>query len=262
MMKRLIVTADDLGLSPEMNAGILQAHRHGLVTSASLMVGAPHSAAAIRAALECPSLSLGIHLQFVQGNALSAPHEVPTLADSDGKLPDSVFMLMLKRPSVADIKHEARTQVEAFVTAVGYVPQFVNTHQHAHLLPRVLEAVLEVSREFGICLIRLPEEHQPLRPNRRLRSWLWPVAAGAARLARPAIYRAGLRCPDKMLGGPESGQMTTKTLAQLLRTLPNGTTELVVHPVTGGSDLKALLNPTIRRELDRAQVERVAFSVL
>ncbi|HIA02217.1 MAG TPA: ChbG/HpnK family deacetylase [Myxococcales bacterium] len=102
-MKRLIVTADDLGLSPEMNEGILQAHRHGLVTSASLMVGTPHSKAAIDAARECPNLSLGIHLQFVQGQALSAAEDIKSLANEHGQLPDSVFSLMLKRPTQAEL---------------------------------------------------------------------------------------------------------------------------------------------------------------
>ena len=250
-------------MSAAVDAGIREAYGHDAITSTSLLACGPTAREAGAWAGSQPGLSVGLHLGFVQGRALSAPGRIPSLLDREGALPASVLHLALRRPSARDLLREAEAQLGVFLLAVGRAPDFVNTHQHAQLLPGVLRAVLTLCARHGVRRIRLPAEHHPLRPRAgRPRSWLWPAATALALTSRRALARAGLRHPDRMLGGPESGRLTASDLTGLIAGLRGGTTELVAHPALGSTDLSALTAPTTARALGAAGVERIGFRVL
>ncbi len=260
-MKRLIITADDLGMSEAVDAGVLASFDRGLVTSASLIACGPTAASAVEQTAARPDLSLGLHLCFVQGTPVSDPQTIRSLVDGDELLP-SVVHLAFRGPTRTDLAVEAQAQLLRFVTLTGQTPAFVNTHQHAQLLPAVLQTIIELCNEHGIPRVRLPAEQHPVRPNRRPRSWLWPAATLVALAGRGALSRAGLRHPDRMVGGPESGRLTRGGLRKLIGSLTDGTTELVVHPSSGTEELAALTDPAIARDLLDAGVRRIPFHAL
>lgn len=261
-MKRLIVTADDLGLDTARDRGVMDAFDRGLVTSASLIASGPTARQGATDAKKRAGLSLGLHLCLVQGRPVATPDDVPTLVNARGHLPASVLHLAMLRPRWQDLEREVLAQYLRFLDLVGTKPAFVNTHQHAQLLPPVLDVMLQLCRVHDIPRVRYPAEQQPLRPNLRLRSWLWPAATAIARFERPRLDAAGLRHPDRMVGGPESGRLTARHLQRLLKRLSPGTTELVVHPSEGTAELAALTDPEVVAALDRAGVERIPFHAL
>ncbi len=237
-MRRLIVTADDLGISEELDRGIFAAHAAGAVTSASLIVTGKTAHSAVETARRT-NLSLGLHLCFVKRTPVCRADEIPTLTDREGRLPPSVFRLATRRVDPADLDREAEAQMGAYLELVGAPPDFVNTEQHAQLLPAVLAAVIRLCHRHAIPRTRLAAEHAPFRPNAGLRSWLWPGATALALAGRARLDRAGLEHPDCMLGGPESGRLTAGRLRRLLDLDWDGTAELVVHPT--GDELAALV---------------------
>jgi len=118
-MKWLIVTGDDFGMSPGINLGIIEAHHHGILTSAGLMVNRPASEEAVTLARECPILSLGLHLE---------------LATDDPEL----------------VQVQIERQVARFLELVGTLPTHLDSHHDVHRDPRVLPHVLAWARRGGV----------------------------------------------------------------------------------------------------------------
>ncbi len=261
-MKRLIVTADDLGWSPPVSAGIRAACQRGAITSVSVLVTGDDAEEAAHWVRSQATLSVGLHLAFVQGRPCCAPAEVASLLGPDGRFTPSVLRLLVRNPTPDDLAREAEAQYQRFLELVERPPAFVNTHQHAQLLPRVLDVMVDLCASHNIQLVRLPAEQQPLRPTSNRRSWLWPAATAVALAARGKLARAGLRHPDRMIGGPDSGRLTRARLLELIAGLPEGTTELVVHPAEGSPDLGALMDPTVADCLQEYGVERIPFHAL
>jgi len=261
-MKRLIVTADDLGWSPPVSAGIRAAWERGVITSVSVLMTGDDVEEAAEWIQTQADISVGLHLAYVQGRPCSAPTDVPSLVDSEGRFPASVLRLLTQNPDPADLARESEAQMQRFLSLVKRPPAFVNTHQHAQLLPRVLDVMVALCARHQIERIRLPAEQKPLRPNGNRRSWLWPAATAVALAARGKLARAGLRHPDRMVGGPDSGRLTRDRLLTLIADLPEGTTELVVHPAEGSTDLGALMDPIVGDYLLKYGVERIPFHAL
>jgi len=253
---RLIVTADDLGVGPDMDDGILAAADAGAITSASVLVGGPTADRLGRATELC----LGLHLAFVQGRPVSE-QPLPTLAPGGQFLP-SALVLARSRIDPNELHVEAEAQVRRFVDLVGRLPAFVNTHQHTQLLPSVRRVLLRVCERWAIARVRLPAEQRPLVVGTRARSVLWPLATAVALASRGSLRRAGLRFPDRMMGGPSSGGLTVPRLKRLLKDLRHPTTELVVHPARGSSDLAALTDPAVVDLLKSLSAERIPFDAL
>ena len=236
MTRQLILNADDFGLTKGVNDGIIRAHREGILTSATLMANGDAFAHAVELALANPSLGVGCHLVLVGGKAVAPSREIPSLVDSDGRLPSSLGTFVARvtagRIRRADIERELRAQIEKTQRA-GVSPTHLDTHKHTHAHPRVLDALGRVAQEFGITRIRKPIE--------RLRdSWAGKapvgqlVAASAARtisLKFKAVSRKyGLRSPRNFLGLASTGGLSPTALRRLIDTLPEGQTEIMLHP--------------------------------
>jgi predicted glycoside hydrolase/deacetylase ChbG (UPF0249 family) len=152
----LVVTADDLGLTPGVTRGIIEAHRNGIVRSTSLLVTYPTSADAAAAARAERDLEVGVHLDLVGGWPISDPASVRTLCDDEGKfLPLSTFArrLFTGRVRAAELAIELRAQVER---ARGWgIPALAwDSHRHTHLMPPVARVVSGLARELGAGWIR------------------------------------------------------------------------------------------------------------
>lgn len=148
----MIVNADDFGLSPGVNQGIIESHRDGIVRSATVLANAPCVDDAIERAKSCPDLGLGCHLTLIGGTALAPRHLVPTLADADGRLPPrwgELLLLLRKGIPREELVCEFAAQIER-ISASGVRLTHVDSHKHVHVLPRVLEAAIEAASSRGI----------------------------------------------------------------------------------------------------------------
>lgn len=250
-MRRLIVTADDFGAAREVNEAVEQAHRHGVLTAASLMVGAPTAAEAVRIARRLPQLAVGLHLVLTDGAPVLPPALLPDLVGADGRFRANMagagarmFLLPAAR---RQLRAEIEAQFAAFA-ATGLRLDHVNAHKHFHLHPTICGVMLEVGARHGMQAVRAPAE--PGGPA--------ALTAGA-RLLRRRLRRAGMQVPDQVFGLRHSGAMTESRLAAILADLPDGLTEIYLHPATGGGwdgaaegyayadELAALLSPAVKR---------------
>lgn len=151
-MTRLIVNADDFGLTPGVNAGILEAHRLGIVTSTTLMVNMSAAEEALHLATDCPALGVGIHLTLTAGHAVSA--EVPSLVDRAGRFWNVRHLAQYARPD--DIRREFVCQLERFLS-FGRKPTHIDCHHHVHADPMMLPIVLELARAYDLPVRNVPD---------------------------------------------------------------------------------------------------------
>ncbi|NVO15696.1 MAG: hopanoid biosynthesis-associated protein HpnK [Rhodoplanes sp.] len=236
-MKRLVVTADDFGLAVEVNAAIEEAHRDGILSAASLMVGAPAAADAVARARRLPTLRVGLHVVLLESRPVLRRDQVPDLVDAHGLFRSDMVRLAVEifaRPSVRrQMQAEVAAQFSAF-RETGLTLDHVNAHKHFHLHPTIAAAVMAQASRAGAKGLRVPVEPagvidatgQGASPlGARLTAW-W-----AARLARQA-RAAGFVVPDAVFGLAWSGAMTAVRTASLLQRLPEGTSEIYFHPAT------------------------------
>ncbi|HSS71650.1 MAG TPA: hopanoid biosynthesis-associated protein HpnK [Casimicrobiaceae bacterium] len=236
-MKGLIVTADDFGLAPEVNAGVELAHTRGILTAASLMVSGAAAADAVARARRLPSLRVGLHLVLVDGAPTLPPERIPDLVDGEGRLRSDLGMagidVFLRRGARRQLAAEIEAQFAAY-RATGLPLDHVNVHHHFQLHPTVCGHLLAIGERYGLRSVRVPREPRDvlarIETNARYgRSWL--AGPWAAQLSR-RIRRHGLSAPDRVFGLAWSGAMTEPRLAALLRYLPDGLTEIYCHPAT------------------------------
>jgi chitin disaccharide deacetylase len=234
-LKRLIVTADDVGLHPGMTRGALAAHDHGIVTGVSVSPNGRDFEPAIELLRERPRLQVGAHLTLVGERPLSHPETIPSLTGPDGLLhagyPAFAARYALGRIRGIDLETELRAQVERLL-ATGLRVAHLNSHQHLHMLPRVFEAVLRLAEEHGIPVVRIPNE-----PEGRLTSRGLQLAALNA-LGRRARRLARIASSDRTVGVMAAGRLTPARLRDCLDRV-EGVTELVCHPGLGGEELAA-----------------------
>jgi len=242
MTRRLITVADDFGLTEGVNEAVEAAATRGILTSASLMVGAPAFADAVARARRCPKLHVGLHLVVIEGAAVLAPARIAALVDGEGHFPPDQLRLGLRyafRPGARrQLAAEIRAQFEAFA-ATGLTLDHANAHKHMHLHPVVGRMMIEIGREFGLRAVRVPAEPKQAGETMgagMLRRW----CAVLRRQAR----RAGMITNDQVLGLAATGHMTQPVLRDLLGRLPSGLTEMYFHPATRRDAVLARLMPT------------------
>ncbi len=279
--RRLIVSADDFGMSAGVNAGIIRAHRDGILTDASLMVNGAGFADAVALARANPSLSVGLHLVLVQGRAAAAPAQIPLLADAQGMFGmnpvwNGVRYFFL--PGVrAQLRREIAAQLDKFA-ATGLPLSHVDGHLTIHTHPAVLAILIEYAPRYGIRALRLPRE--PLGPalrydRRHLVRKLFEGAAFTAlsRRARPRLAAAGIRHPDRMYGLHQTGHVSEEYLLSLLPQLPPGVSEIYSHAAlpddearrwrppdyASEQELQALTSPRVRAALDASGIARLTY---
>ena len=278
-MKFLIVTADDFGLHPSVNRAVEQAAREGVLSATSLMVGAPAAADAVRLARDLPALSVGLHVVLADGWSVLPQRSIPALVDGQGRFGNNMVrdgVRFFALPTVRrQLEAEIRAQFQAFA-ATGLPLDHVNAHKHFHLHPTLLEMLLRIGAEFGVPAVRLPRE--PAWVARRAGGAIaGPAVAG---LLSPwlAIMRRRLRAArithnDYVFGMSDSGSMDEERLLDILAKLPDGVTEIYLHPaIESGSaiassmagyrhadELAALLSPKVRAAISACGAETGGF---
>jgi predicted glycoside hydrolase/deacetylase ChbG (UPF0249 family) len=262
MARRLIVNADDFGFTRDVNLGIVEAHRRGILTAATLMANGPAFEHAVELARENPGLDVGCHLVLVGGKSVANPAR---------KLPGTVRRLGLAMG--AWMEHELEAQVER-ILAAGLRPSHLDTHKHTHFAPPVLKAVCRIAQRYGIPWVRRPFD-LPLVAAASLR--LRAVNAALRPLRTPfdrTLRRYGCRTTDYFAGFQITGRFRAGELAALIRALPDGLTEFMCHPgyyteelrsaptrlkESRAEELAALISGEVRRAVEEAGVRLVSF---
>jgi hopanoid biosynthesis associated protein HpnK len=251
-MKNLIVNADDLGWSDGVNRGIAEAHRNGIVTSASLLANAAAFAAAVDLARSTPGLGVGVHLNLSDGLPCADPESVQSLVNGSGEFEGSPESLLLRRARGAVELREVEAEWDAQIAKVksaGIEATHLDGHKHVHMLPGLFEIALRLAKRHGIAAIRISHEESSLRAalaagkeqNAGVVLKQGVQARGLKLLARDArdlAERAGIATADYFCGIAQTGELTREGVEQLLRILPEGTTELMCHPGYSDEGLK------------------------
>jgi len=278
-LRKLVVTADDVGLHPGMTLGALAAHDGGVVTAVSVAACGRAFEHAVERLRDRPALDVGIHLVLVGERPLSPPREIGSLVGRDGALhaghPAFAARYLLRRIAMEQVERELRRQLERLL-ATGLPVVHANAHQHLHALPRIFDVVLRLAEEHRIPFVRLPAE--PAASRR-----LSPRAAQIAllnHLGRRARRRLGGRVAalETTIGVLDAGRLTVERFRRALdgvrKTGAGSTAELVCHPGLGDAELAAaypwryawdqetaaLRDPRLPGILQEAGIERTSFS--
>ena len=261
MPARLILNADDFGLTRGINRAIAELHRAGVLTSATLMATGPAFDDAVALARSLPSLGVGCHIVVVDGTPVSAPKDIPTLLGPDRihfrpSLASFVRDLFLGRIDQEDIAREALAQVQKLQRA-GIDVTHVDTHKHTHLFPRVAKPLIDLVNMTSIGAIRFPFE-PAFALNLSHPGFTRKLQLSALDRYRPSFSKLMVRTltPDGTLGIAATGTLNPSILHALLASLPDdGVYELCCHPGYGDSDLQAVNT----RLLHSRDVEREAL---
>lgn len=223
-MRKLVVNADDFGFTSDVNQGIVQAHREGILTATTIMSCGAAFDHAVRLARENPTLDVGVHLVLV-----GQPPFPKTVAQL-------IRAVALKRIRIYD---ELKAQVRRVIDS-GIEPSHLDTHKHTHLLPPVLNAVARISEEFKIRWVRRPFDF-PLEPHGI--PWQKRFVNRAFGIVRtrfaPVLARHGCRSTDYFAGFQITGKFDASDVAKLIRSLPEGSTEFMCHPGLCTAELRA-----------------------
>ena len=242
-MKRLIVNADDFGLTLGVNRAIAACHQRGIVSSTTLMATAARVDDAIALARQMPALGVGCHVVLVDGEPLLPASEVRSLlAPGTNRffhgVGDVLRALARGRFRPEEIEAEAGAQMER-LQAAGLRLTHFDSHKHTHMFPPILRPVLRAAAAHGIPAVRSAFEPPELIPyrealgNRTLllrKCGLTALRACLHTRWHDAVRAAGLATTSGSLGMVSTGSMTTDGLRAMLRRLPEGTWELVCHP--------------------------------
>ncbi len=254
-MRRLIVNADDFGLTAGVNRAIVEAHKGGVVSSTTLMANGAAFADAVTAARSTPNLSVGCHVTLVDGTPVSSPDAADTLVAIRSAEPDRFYSKLSAFAARAMLGGFDRDQLVAEVTAqirkiqaTGLQVTHLDTHKHAHIFPEILVALLRAARICGVRAIRNPIVPVKAIHARQFKDkpHLWK-RYGQVRVLHTfsgqfnqRTKRAGVVTPDGVLGVIETGSVGISLLRQTLTSLPEGTWELVCHPGYCDADLQAV----------------------
>ena len=279
-MKRLIVNADDFGLSPEVNAGVIRAHRDGILGSASLMVAEPAAKAAAELTRQHPALDVGLHAVVCRGRSTLAAADLRGAVDASGRFIENpvlggmrYFFDRSMRPKMTD---ELRAQVERHLELVGYL-NHIDGHLNFHVHPLFADILIELAVEYKVPCIRLPRESvmTTLRlrrnnvPSKLIESVIFRTLS---RRTRRMMTERGLRSTDALFGLHQSGHLDEDYIVGVIDKLRDGTTELYFHPAAdvGGIppspaaqlEVEILTSPRMRDAIDRNHIELITFADL
>lgn len=279
-MRRLIVNADDFGSSREANEAVILAHRHGILTSASLMVSGEAFDHAVALAKENPGLAVGLHVTCVYGRPVMHPLEIPHLVGKTGTFSSDPALAGLRyffcRSARRELFREISAQFEKFRRS-GLNFSHVDGHCHLHVHPVVLNALVEICQSYGIKRMRIPADSffaaLPFLPSPVMSAGYAVVFKLLTGTMKRSLRKRGFIFPQRVYGNMMTGRMSTDYVLSLLDGLPQGTSEIYFHPALSGSlptspvralmagggpaasqpfrEFSILIDPEVRSKIDR-----------
>ena len=279
-MKRLIVNADDFGLSPEVNAGIMRAHREGILRGASLMVAEPAALPAAELARDNPALDVGLHAVVCQGRSMLDASRLGTAVSASGEFMDSPVSAGMRyffdRSIRAAMTDELRAQVERHLELVGYL-NHIDGHLNFHVHPLFADILVNLAVEYKVPCIRLPRERVMttlrLRQDNAMRKLVESVIFRTlSRRTSRMMAERGLTSTDALFGLHQSGHLSEDYVVGVIDRIRDGTTELYFHPAAdiGGVppsveaqlEVEILTGPRVRDAIARNGIELTTFADL
>jgi predicted glycoside hydrolase/deacetylase ChbG (UPF0249 family) len=236
MTRCLVVNADDFGRTAGVCQGILQAHLNGIVTSTTVMINAPGAADAVRSAMrKAPDLAIGVHLNLTHGRPVLPPDAVPSLVTPDGTFrPYAELCAAVGDVSSSEVELEWEAQIQALRTAGAKVDHLDTHHFVAEITPAVWRVYVGLAKKHRLG-VRGP------RPPKVGHQQIVPPAPETGRLdfqtARTQLLASGVVSSDGLRVDFFGADANQKLLLGLLKNLPEGVTELMVHPGLVDDDL-------------------------
>lgn len=266
-MKRLIINSDDYGRSPDISRGIREAHLRGVVTSTTCMMNIPTTAADIAVArTETPTLGMGVHLVLTMGRPVLPREAISSLIDENGNFFKYMPLIEhLPGINIDETKAEWHAQVEAFVNAARRKPTHLDSHHHSsYFSPELFQAMLELAQEYD-CAIRFPFTDE-----------IWDELQETSKHVPHLIRQFDPRRPDCFLAGWYDEDATHENLLQIIKSLGEGTTEIMCHPghVDGAfasesvynyqreRELEILTDPSVKEAIQANGIELITFAQL
>jgi hopanoid biosynthesis associated protein HpnK len=279
-LKRLIVNADDFGLSPEVNAGITRAHRDGILRSASLMVAEPAARAAAELARDNPELDVGLHAVVCRGRSMLEGSRLGAAVGASGEFIDSPVAAGMRyffdRSMRAAMTDELRAQVERHLELVGYL-NHIDGHLNFHVHPLFADILVNLAVEYKVPCIRLPRERvmttlRLRRDNATRKLVESAIFRTLSRRTRRMMTERGLTSTDALFGLHQSGHLSEDYVVGVIDRIRDGTTELYFHPAAdiGGIppsaaaqlEVEILTSQRVHNAIVRNGIELITFADL
>lgn len=250
---RVIINADDFGMSEEVNEAVIRAYKEGVLTSTSLMVTGAAFEQAVKLAKENPGLAVGIHLVTVAGKSLLSHSEIPALVDREGNFSNNPTAAGLKyyfSPRARrELRKELAAQLEKF-HSTGLPLSHLDGHLHLHVHPVIFKATLDLGAKYGARRMRVPAEERHLalafdRANRLQKTIHTLLFGGLARYMKKKLRERGFTFPERVYGDLQSGRMSERYFLYALDNLTAETSEIYFHPAVYADD--RLLNKDERQ---------------
>jgi len=274
---KLIIHADDFGLSEKVNQGIVKAHCNGIVTSTSLMATGAAFESAIELSRSTPTLDTGIHLTLTEEEPASKRDDIPTLLDNDQCFHDHAITFikryMVRKISLDEVKQELDAQI-CKILDYGVSVSHLDSHQHIHMLPGIRKVVGELAKKYAIPAIRYPKESMML--------YMLKEEGGLNRLAQllglntfcTIARTSGTQQPDRFFGFFYGGSLTKERLWKILQQLdPGATNEIMCHPgmyddtckynhwgYHWQNELDALTDQKIKNHIDSSGIKLISYA--
>jgi hopanoid biosynthesis associated protein HpnK len=284
-VRRLIINADDFGLTQGVNRAIVEAHRDGIVTSSTLMANGQAFDDAIQCARPTSRLSVGCHVVLVDGLPVLGGRKTPTLSDpkaQDGRFYESLSSMAVRatlgRVDGDEIEAEVTAQIRK-LQAAGVTVSHLDTHKHTHIFPPVLRPLLRAARSCGVRALRNP--FGPVRfsilakyPSLWKRYGQVTVLNRLGRRFQRSVADAGMLTTDGTVGIVATGAMDHYLFGSIVDSLPEGTWELVCHPgyndaeldsirtrlrESRAEELRLFTSPDVREILTRSGVQLISY---
>jgi hopanoid biosynthesis associated protein HpnK len=256
-VRRLIVNADDFGLTSGVNRAVIEAHQRGIVTSTTLMACGAQFEEAVAVAARVPRLSVGCHVVLVDGSPVLGARQVSCLVPNSASrfresLAGFALLAAARRLDQGQIEAEITAQIRK-LQAAGIAVSHLDSHKHTHMFPVVFKAMLRAARNCGVKAVRNPFAPLLFASSRYWkRQFQLGVLRGFRALFRKEIAEVGLATPDGCVGIAATGGLSLAAFRGLIENLPEGTWELVSHPGYNDSELdriKTRLRDSREKEL-------------
>ncbi len=256
-MKKVIINADDFGLSNSINKGIIESALKGVVTSTSLMVNMQGFEDAINIIKQSPFLDVGIHINLIRGNSIAPLYKMKSLMRKEFFL-GSVFSFFIKlyqkKINLNEVELECRAQIEKALRA-GVNITHIDSDKHIHMLQPLLGIFIKIAKEYNITKIRFLNElpyvfHKTFNAgyifNKNFYGILYHHIYASKN--KSVLTTNGIKTTDFFYGMCETGNMVWTRYEFILRNLKNGSTEIMCHPgyIDEGCKVTSLLNDNIK----------------
>ena len=234
MSKKVIINADDFGIAEGVNRGIAECHLNGVLNSASLLVNMPGTKDAAELSQKMPGLKIGLHISLIGGQPVSRKEEVPFLVNENGFFPKRGIDFIRKlvytgTRMLKDVTREIRAQIE-LMKQFGLKIEHIDSHDHIHIFPSIMEIVIKLAKEYRIPRIRYPNQKVSYAANNFSQYFKGFLLSVLSSFSRNKLHKSGIAVCDHCWGLAESGNLNERALTAILRVLPEGLNEIMCHP--------------------------------